>query len=583
MNKTLTKTAISFLLICTGFAAFAQNLLPQQWKFSTGDEITWSDPAFDDSGWITLSPERVWEQQGFGSYDGIAWYRVTFVIPSSYKKYLGKKGSFLLNLGMIDDCDETYFNGKIIGTTGTFPPETVTAHDKFRSYEIAWKLVRWDKPNTLAIRVFDGTGNGGIYAGPPALVIKELFEKISIIPQFKKGDHVFSGEDVIKLPITVENKSGLDIDGIMNVRITNQYGDQLENHHQPLRSAAGSETETKINLDRVVPGFYKASVKIESGLFMKQMDIRFGYEPEKIVSKNDRPTDFEEFWSKAKADLKNVDPRYKLIRIDSLCTPSRNIYLVEMHSLGDVLIRGWYSVPSAPGKYPAILQVQGYSSTIFPSYVNYGDDIIGFGINIRGHGNSKDDVNPGFPGFLLYHLDNKDEYIYRGAYMDCLRAVDFLFSRNEVDTTRVGVEGASQGGALTFATAALAADRIAVCAPQVPFLSDFPNYFKVAAWPANEFTNYVEVEKKQSWEQVYRTLSYFDIKNLAPMIKAPMLMGVGLCDEVCPPVINFAAFNNVQVEKSYVVYPEAGHSLPDPHYALKMKWFRENFNLPSNK
>jgi cephalosporin-C deacetylase-like acetyl esterase len=119
------------------------------------------------------------------------------------------------------------------------------------------------------------------------------------------------------------------------------------------------------------------------------------------------------------------------------------------------------------------MQVQGYSSTIVPSYVNYGEDLIGFGLNIRGHGNSKDDVDPGFPGYILYNLQDKEKYIYRGAYMDCVRGVDFLCSRPEVDVTRIAVEGASQGGALTFTTAALNNDRIAVCAPQVPFLSTF--------------------------------------------------------------------------------------------------------------
>ena len=59
--------------------------------------------------------------------------------------------------------------------------------------------------------------------------------------------------------------------------------------------------------------------------------------------------------------------------------------------------------------------------------------------------------------------------------------IDFLCSRPEVDVSRIAVEGASQGGALTFATAALNNDRIAVCAPQVPFLSDFRDYFKVAS------------------------------------------------------------------------------------------------------
>ncbi|MCK7538322.1 MAG: acetylxylan esterase [Marinilabiliales bacterium] len=111
--------------------------------------------------------------------------------------------------------------------------------------------------------------------------------------------------------------------------------------------------------------------------------------------------------------------------------------------------------------------------------------------------------------------------------------------------SRIAVEGASQGGALTFATAALNNDRIAVCAPQVPFLSDFRDYFQVATWPGNEFIALVEHEKRLTWDQVYNTLSYFDIKNLAHLIRAPLIMGVGLMDEVCPPHINFAAYNLV--------------------------------------
>lgn len=225
------------------------------------------------------------------------------------------------------------------------------------------------------------------------------------------------------------------------------------------------------------------------------------------------------------------------------------------------------------------MQVQGYSSVMVPSYVNYGDDVIGFGLNIRGHGNSTDDVNPGFPGYILTNLEDKEKYIYRGAYMDCVRAVDFLCSRPEVDASRIAVEGASQGGALTFATAALANDRIAVCAPQVPFLSNFRDYFRVANWPGNEFVELVEHKKALTWDQAYYTLSYFDIKNLAHMIKAPLIMGVGLMDEVCPPHINFAAYNLVTAEKKYIVYPSAGHGLPDNFYNAKMDWIRKRLGL----
>jgi cephalosporin-C deacetylase-like acetyl esterase len=113
----------------------------------------------------------------------------------------------------------------------------------------------------------------------------------------------------------------------------------------------------------------------------------------------------------------------------------------------------------------------------------------------------------------------------------------------------------------------------------VPFLSDFRDYFKVATWPGDEFTKYIETDKKMTWDEVFYTLSYFDIKNLAPMIKAPLLMGVGLMDQTCPPHINFAAYNNVTSKKKYIVYPEAGHGLPQDFYNAKMDWIRTEFGM----
>jgi cephalosporin-C deacetylase-like acetyl esterase len=206
------------------------------------------------------------------------------------------------------------------------------------------------------------------------------------------------------------------------------------------------------------------------------------------------------------------------------------------------------------------------------------NDFVVFSLNIRGHGNSQDDVNPGFPGYLLSGIENKNQYIYRGAYMDCIRAMDFLVSRPEVDAKRIAVEGGSQGGALSFAAAALD-KRVAICAPDIPFLSDFRHYFKVANWPGGEFKEYMQQHPDKKWEEVYTVLDYIDIKNLAPWIKVPVLMGVGLLDPVCPPTINFAAFNNIAASKEFRVYPRNEHSTPAEHYKLKMSWIRKHFGM----
>ncbi|MRR19317.1 hypothetical protein EG827_03910 [bacterium] len=577
MMKRLFSAVVVYMIIIS--SGSAQSILPAEWKFLTGDKPEYIDSAMNEYWWKNISPLQLWEGQGFSGYDGYAWYRVKVVVPVSMKKNAFKYDGLVLNLGKIDDSDVTYFNGHEVGSTGKMPPDYSGAYDVPRTYRIPSEYVAWGKKNTIAVRVYDAGGGGGLYGGPVELTTRGNPDLIELNTSFSDGDMIFTGSPEVEVPVTVKSDFRKKYRGALTLKVDTDFGEEYDTKYREIAVKRKSTGQVTFRVRDLEPGIYKATLSLESKMGNKKHNFNFGYEPEKIVSPADPQPDFDEFWQRAKAELATVDPQFKMIRIDSLCTEKHNVFLVEMRSLGNALIRGWYQVPSKPGRYPAIMQVQGYSSTIVPSYVNYGDDIIGFGLNIRGHGNSTDDVNPGFPGYILTNLEDKEKYIYRGAYMDCVRAVDFLCSRPEVDASRIAVEGASQGGALTFATAALNNDRIAVCAPQVPFLSDFRDYFKVATWPANEFIDLVENQKKLTWDQVFYTLSYFDIKNLAHLIRAPMIMGVGLMDEVCPPHINFAAYNLVTAEKKYIVYPEAGHGLPEDFYRAKMEWIRTKLGL----
>jgi cephalosporin-C deacetylase len=570
-------SVLMFFLLSVTFSN-AQNLLKFEWKFQTGDDLEWAKPGYDDSKWALINAGTNWESQGYSNYDGFAWYRQSITIPSKLKKEAQANGGLILNLGTIDDADYTYWNGERIGKNGEMPPNYLGAYDKPRIYTIPADKILWDKPNVIAVRVFDAGGGGGIIGDEIGCIIKGLEQLLVIEPQFVRPDHLFLDKGTIKIPIKITNQMKTPLKGFVTLKLLSDFGSTVKTSKVPVSIKPGNTSTFILEAGDLLPGFYNATVLYSGENNNKKMDFSIGVRPEEIISPTDRPADFDNYWMRAKRELAAVDPQFKLIRKDSLCTPEREVFLVEMRSLGNVLVRGWYARPVKPGKYPAILMVQGYSSIMIPEYTYQGNDMVSFALNIRGHGNSKDDINPGFPGYMLYFLNDKELYIYRGAYMDCVRAVDFLSSRDCVDTTRIAVEGGSQGGALSFATAALDS-RIDLCVPAVPFLSDFKDYFKVAAWPGGEFVNYFKAHPEIPREEFYKTLSYIDIKNLAPWIKVPVLMSVGLRDVTCPPHINFAAYNQLTAPKEYRVYPNSGHGLPGDYGDFKMAWIKKHFNL----
>jgi cephalosporin-C deacetylase-like acetyl esterase len=576
MRYRLSLLLILFSLVT---ALHGQNLLRLEWKFNTGDDLAWAEPGFDDSEWRSMEAGSSWENQGLGSYDGFGWYRQQVMVPESLKNDALKNGGLVLYLGRIDDCDVSYWNGEVIGQTGKMPPGYASGYGEDRAYSIPVEKVRWGALNTIAVRVYDGGGGGGIMAAPIGLSVIGMEELVVMKAVMERDDHLFLNEGSVVFNLQIENKLKEALNGNLQIVCVSDFGRVMVELSQPLSVNHGKSTATELNLGILAPGFYTITAVLERETDNKRTDIAIGVRPEEIVSPLDRPDDFENYWMRARRELDAVDPQFNLIRQDELSTDTREIYLLEMRSLGNVLVRGWYMKPVKEGVYPAVLHVQGYGSNMVPQWMYEGDDMVALALNIRGHGNSQDHVNPGFPGYLQHHVDDRELYIYRGAYMDCIRAVDFLYSREEVDTERVAVEGGSQGGALSFATAALDNERVDLCVPHVPFLSDFRDYFKVAGWPAGEFVQYFKEHPEIPEDEIYKNLSYIDIKNLAPWIQAPVLMSIGLKDEICPPHINFAAYNQLTVPKEYIAYPEAGHGLPGVYNQVKYDYIRKNFGL----
>ncbi len=557
-------------------AAQTIDLTSEGWQFKKGDDLAWATPQYNAADWQQITVGATWEAQTQNDpYDGTAWYRRSVVISKDLKRATRRNKAMTLKLGMIDDADETYFNGVKIGATGKFPPEKESAYNVPRIYRVPADLIRWDAPNVIAVRVADWQGGGGLYAGDYTLEPSSWKEKVKILIENGEKTHAFALNQAVKIKAQIVNSSNQNLSGTLTCEVKT-FGNQLvKTLSQNIKIKKGQNIALPdFDFGILEKGFYIAhtALRDENGFVLKEKK-GFAVAPEDVKYAPTRPADFDTYWQKTKAELDSIPPQYQLTYLPKKSNEKVDAYEVEFHSLGNVRVRGYYTQPKNKTNLPALLHVQGYSSVM--EVWDLKEDMAAFFLNIRGHGNSQTDVNPGFPGYLQHGIDDKDRYIYRGAYMDCIRAIDFLCSRPEVDTARLAVEGGSQGGALSIATASLD-KRIKFCAPDVPFLSNFRLYFDIAQWPSNEFK---QLERRgRSWENIYGVLDYIDIMNHTPNISIPVLMGVGLFDDVCPPAINFSAYNNLNTsEKSYILYPEAGHSLPETHFGVKMKWLRQKF------
>lgn len=134
--------------------------LEGNWKFSIGDDKMWANSDFDDSGWENITVPSAWEDQGFFGYDGYAWYRNSFIVSREMKTK-----EIFISLGYINDVDQVFINGHLIGFSGSFPPDFSSATEALRKYPIPAEFLNATEKNVIAVRVYNFQMSGGIVSG----------------------------------------------------------------------------------------------------------------------------------------------------------------------------------------------------------------------------------------------------------------------------------------------------------------------------------------------------------------------------------------------------------------------------------
>lgn len=201
------KKIILFLLFCffSGISVFSQGFQIQgKWKFIADDKMEFCKVEFNDTDWIELETLR-WKDDLNKTANRVIWIRKTVIIPSSQRKEVEKTGILTLSMGKIQQSDNTYLNGKLIGSTGS--------GDSYRNYLIRKDDILWDQANQIAIRV----GHWGAFSisATPRLVAAGPEHFFLFGSGLKNGDANASvlGKELI-YQFTVVNKSFKSVDGL---------------------------------------------------------------------------------------------------------------------------------------------------------------------------------------------------------------------------------------------------------------------------------------------------------------------------------------------------------------------------------
>ena len=381
------------------------------------------------------------------------------------------------------------------------------------------------------------------------------------------------------ITIHVENPNPVAVTADVKVRIDTDLKKTLVTIEKsvavPASEAIDIPVTTEENLE---PGFYKAACFVNK---KSARNFVFGINPTEIVSAPDKQEDFDEFWDDAKAQLYAIELNATLYEIPKKSSAKCKVYMVEIPSVPDgpegdpVIVRGYYLEPQDGQPHPVIMHFMGYDTmgTFVSCPSANGGDYAEFYLSHRGQyinrapadkrgdGLEMDFTNI-YGDWFAFNFGDRDGYYYRGAFMDCVQAVRFMATRETSDMENLFAEGASQGGALTYAAAALSDYPFAAIAPCVAFLGDYPDYFRIVSWPGDT----AKAGAKKAGltdEQMYAFLSYFDTKNLATRISCPVIASSNLQDGTCPPHTNLAPYNNLlSTDKEIHFYPELQHVIP---------------------
>lgn len=283
------------------------------------------------------------------------------------------------------------------------------------------------------------------------------------------------------------------------------------------------------------------------------------------------PKDFDEFWERQMKESDQIPLEFDLTLAPMPSFDNCLCYELWFRGLYGAGLCARYLRPRSGEAVPLVLQFHGYPGAArswleLAAFVGMGNAVIA--LDCPGQGGKSEDTG-GYLGttvfgHLIAGLDGPPEEMYYVRLQKNIRILCRIVQRLEgIDLQRVFVNGASQGGALALACAALNRDLVQRAAVLYPFLSDYRMVWELGA----DTSAYEGLRYYSRWfdprgdrlDEWMRRLGYIDTKNFAHMVSCPVLFGTGLDDAVCPPITQCAVYNQLCCPKRRCLFEGCGH------------------------